>query len=59
MRVRVRATGLYTYPDRAALCGEPVFLDNNRDTLLNPMLIFKVLSPSTEGYENLLGSMCW
>jgi Uma2 family endonuclease len=51
MRVRVSATGLYTYPDVIALCGEPKFLDNHRDTLLNPALIVEVLSPSTEAYD--------
>src|ERR1017187_4222773 len=51
MRVLVNATGLYTYPDVAAVCGEPQFLDENRDTLLNPSLIVEVLSPSTEAYD--------
>src|ERR1039458_4666863 len=36
MRVSVNATGLYTYPDVTAVCGEPKFLDDTRDTLLNP-----------------------
>jgi Uma2 family endonuclease len=51
MRVRVPATGLQTYPDVIALCGEPRFLDEQRDTLLNPGLIVEVLSPSTEAYD--------
>jgi Uma2 family endonuclease len=51
MRVRVRATGLYTYPDVTAVCGEPRFLDDQRDTLLNPTLLVEVLSPSTEAYD--------
>jgi len=51
MRVRVSASGLYTYPDATALCGEPQFLDDVRDTLLNPDLIVEVLSPSTEAYD--------
>ena len=51
MRVRVSATGLYTYPDIIAVCGEPEFLDGRRDTLLNPNLIVEVLSPSTEAYD--------
>src|ERR1017187_4534726 len=51
MRVRVNATGLYTYPDVTAVCGEPKFLDDTRDTLLNPSLIVEVLSPSTEAYD--------
>jgi Uma2 family endonuclease len=51
MRVRVSATGLYTYPDVIAVCGPPRFLDDQKDTLLNPDLIVEVLSPSTEAYD--------
>jgi len=51
MRVRANASGLYTYPDATALCGTPQFLDDVRDTLLNPNLIAEVLSPSTEAYD--------
>jgi Uma2 family endonuclease len=51
MRVRVSATGLYTYPDVVAVCAEPKLLDKHLDTLLNPHLIVEVLSPSTEGYD--------
>ena len=51
MRVRVSETGLYTYPDVVAVCGEPAFLDDKRDTILNPNIIVEVLSPSTEQYD--------
>jgi Uma2 family endonuclease len=51
MRVRVSPGGLYTYPDVTIVCGEPQFLDEQRDTLLNPNLIVEVLSPSTEAYD--------
>src|ERR1022692_3327728 len=51
MRVCVSATGMYTYPDLTALCGEPQYLDETQDTLLNPTLIVEVLSPSTEFYD--------
>lgn len=51
MRVHVTATGLHTYPDVTAVCGEPRFLADQRDTLLNPGLIVEVLSPSTEAYD--------
>jgi Uma2 family endonuclease len=51
MRVQVEATGTYTYPDVSVVCGEPQFLDETRDTLLNPSLIVEVLSPSTEGFD--------
>ena len=53
MRVLVSATGMYTYPDAVAVCGEPQFLDETRDTLLNPSLIVEVLSPSTEFYDRV------
>ena len=50
MRVRVSATGLYTYPDVVVACS-PQFLDEQQSTLLNPSLIVEVLSPSTEAYD--------
>jgi hypothetical protein len=37
--------------DVAALCGEPQFDDEQKDTLLNPDVIIEVLSPSTEAYD--------
>ena len=51
MRVKVEISGLYTYPDLSALCGEPQFDDEHTDTLLNPSVLVEVLSPSTEDYD--------
>jgi len=51
MRVRVSATGLYTYPDVSVVCAEAQFADDELDTLLNPSVIVEVLSPSTEAYD--------
>lgn len=51
MRVKVNATGLYTYPDVVALCGKARFDDEHKDTLVNPMVIIEVLSQSTEAYD--------
>lgn len=51
MRTKVSPTGLYTYPDLAAVCGEPQFEDAHFDTLMNPHLIIEVLSDSTESYD--------
>jgi Uma2 family endonuclease len=53
MRLCVNATGMYTYPDAVVVCGEPQFLDETRDTLLNPTLVVEVLSPSTEFYDRV------
>jgi Uma2 family endonuclease len=51
MRVRVPATGLYTYPDVSVVCGGAELEDAHHDTLLNPRVIFEVLSESTESYD--------
>src|SRR5258708_337613 len=40
--------GLYSYPDGVIVCGEPQFLDEHQDVLINPKVIIEVLSPSTE-----------
>jgi Uma2 family endonuclease len=51
-RVRIPATGLYTYPDVVVVCGEPhLEEDEYLDTLLNPIMIVEVLSPTTEAYD--------
>lgn len=56
MRVKVDQTGLYTYPDVVVVCGEPEFLDEHEDTLLNPTLLIEVLSESTYQYDRRLKS---
>jgi Uma2 family endonuclease len=56
MRVKVTATGLYTYPDVVVVCGEPKFEDKYIDTLLNPTLLVEVLSQSTERYDRIAKS---
>jgi Uma2 family endonuclease len=51
MRIKVSPTGLYTYPDLSVVCGEPRFEDEKRDTLLNPVALFEILSPSAERHD--------
>jgi Uma2 family endonuclease len=43
----------YCYPDVTIVCGEPQFdpADSSRMTLLNPQVLFEVLSPSTEATD--------
>lgn len=50
MRV-VLPTGLRVYPDVSVVCEQSQFEDDHRDTLLNPMIVVEVLSPSTEAYD--------
>jgi Uma2 family endonuclease len=51
LRIHIPAAGTYTYADCSVVCGEPQLSSDQRDNLLNPLLIVEVLSPSTEGYD--------
>lgn len=51
LRLCVDADRRYTYPDVVVVCGQPRFLDDELDTLLNPDLIVEVLSESTRNYD--------
>jgi Uma2 family endonuclease len=50
-RVKVPATGLYTYPDIVVVCGQAEYDPIDRDTLVNPVAIIDVQSPPTEKYD--------
>jgi Uma2 family endonuclease len=49
MRIR-SPSGLDTYPDVSVFCGDPELTDREK-TLLNPVLIVEVLSPTTRSYD--------
>lgn len=52
LRVRAKESDLWTYPDVVALRGDAKFdTENDPHTLLNPQVIFEVLSPSTEAFD--------
>ena len=51
MRVSIPSVKSYFYPDVGVVCEEPRFEDDVFDTLLNPIIIVEVLSPSTEAYD--------
>ena len=46
-----RPAGLYSYPDVVVVCGEPKFLDEHQDVVLNPKVIVETLSKSTEAFD--------
>ncbi len=50
-RIKVERTGLFTYPDLLIFCGDPAYDEEDPYTLLNPVAIIEVLSPSTEKYD--------
>ncbi|MGZ8848053.1 MAG: Uma2 family endonuclease [Pyrinomonadaceae bacterium] len=43
--------GLFSYPDAVVICGEPEYLDQHRDVVVNPTVIFEVLSETTEARD--------
>lgn len=51
MRVHVAENSLFTYPDLTIICGEPITLNNDNRSALNPTVIFELLSPSTRNYD--------
>ncbi len=51
VRIRVKATGLDTYPDVSVVCGHEERDRDDPDAIANPVLLVEVLSPSTEEYD--------
>lgn len=51
LRVRVRASGLASYPDVTVVCGTTETDPESPETVVNPTLIVEVLSPGTMEYD--------
>ena len=51
MRVSTPSHDSFMYPDAVIVCGEPQLEDDKFDTLLNPSVIFEILSPSTSNMD--------
>jgi len=51
LRLKIEATGLFTYPDLSVVCGPIQFAAGTDDTVVNPAVIVEVLSDSTEAYD--------
>lgn len=51
MKVRVPSTRKFHYPDVSVVCDEPQFADDERDVLLNPILLVEVSSKGTAKYD--------
>lgn len=51
MRVSTPSHDSYMYPDASIVCGKPQLEDDKFDTLLNPSVIFEILSPSTRSID--------
>lgn len=50
-RIHIDKNTLFTYPDISVVCGGANTLNNDNQNVLNPSIIFEVLSPSTRNYD--------
>lgn len=51
LRVTVMQSGLMTYPDVTVVCGEQHRHPMDNNSIINPTVLFEVLSPTTEAYD--------
>ncbi len=51
LRIRVRETGLATYPDISVVCGRRELDPEDKNTVTNPIVLVEVTSKSTEKYD--------
>ncbi|HWT03367.1 MAG TPA: Uma2 family endonuclease [Pyrinomonadaceae bacterium] len=51
LKVRVPNSKRFFYPDVSVVCGETQFADDERDVILNPILLAEVLSESTAAFD--------
>ncbi len=54
LRVYTQFKSFYTYPDAVIICGDPSFVDYEFDTIINPSVLFEILSLSTEEYDRTI-----
>ncbi|MCP4110490.1 MAG: Uma2 family endonuclease [Desulfobacteraceae bacterium] len=51
MKVQIEKAEHYVYPDVSIVSGDIEFADNRDDTVINPVVIFEILSKSTKNYD--------
>ncbi len=50
-RIWIKKNTLFTYPDLTIICGKPESRNDDDFNFLNPVVIFELLSKSTESYD--------
>jgi len=53
VRVVIEAADMATYPGLSIVCGEPRQSKSFKHSVVNPTVLFEVLSPSTERYDRV------
>jgi len=51
MKVRIMNPTRFFYPDVSIVCGDSAFADDENDVLLNPVVVFEVLSEKTAAFD--------
>jgi Uma2 family endonuclease len=51
MRINIPENTLFTYPDISVFCGELKQLPEDEETVINPIVLIEILSPSTKGND--------
>ena len=51
LRVTIMQSGLMTHPDVTVVCGEQHRHPLDKHSIINPTVLFEVLSPTTEAYD--------
>lgn len=51
VRIQIPDYGKFVYPDASVVSQQPEFYRNRRDTIVNPLVVVEVLSPSTEKHD--------
>jgi Uma2 family endonuclease len=51
MKVAIELANSFLYPDVSVVCDKPLFYQNRKDIVTNPVLIVEVLSESTQQFD--------
>ncbi len=51
LKIRILNPTRFYYPDVTVICDEPRLADDHKDVLLNPLIVFEVLSETTAGFD--------
>lgn len=50
-RIHIPKNGLFTYPDISVICGDIDTSKEDQNSLIHPVIIVEILSPSTKDYD--------
>jgi Uma2 family endonuclease len=51
LKIYLEPSDIGVYPDALVICQEPIYWQNRRDVIVNPLLIVEILSPSTQSFD--------